>query len=135
MRFFFDNCISPKYVGALRALTNAQDVRLVHLQDLFPEGTDDVEWIRELSAGRGWVVVSGDTRITRSTPERAAWRESGLTAFFFDDSWQNCRFWVQATEVLRWWPDIVERARDYPTGRGFKLPMRGKEMKEIYHAR
>lgn len=132
MRIFFDNCIAVRFVDALRVLTRPEDgVDLVHLRGRFPEAIIDVDWIRTLGAEGGWIIVSGDLRITRSLPERAAWRESGLPAFFFDDAWASRAFWVQFGELVRWWPIVLREGRTASSGRGWRLPFKGKEPKSV----
>ena len=130
MKFFFDNCVSQNLVEALRCLEKRHD--LVHLRDRFPEGTPDPAWIGALGAEGGWIIISGDPRISRGKAERAAWVESGLTAFFCGDAWQNRRLMTQASELLRMWDDIVERAKKAPQGSGYLLEFRAAEPRQIY---
>lgn len=59
MKFFFDNCISFKFVQALRILAQIQGYELVHLTDRFAADTPDEEWIRALSSEEPWVIISG----------------------------------------------------------------------------
>ena len=135
MKFFFDNCISPAYVKALRILAAVQGYDLVHLAEKFNRAdVKDVEWLHTLGTEGGWVIVSGDPRIARGQAERKAWMESGLTAFFLGDGWSSLGFWKQAEHLIGWWPRIVLKARDptLKTGTGFILPLRGKEFKQIY---
>jgi hypothetical protein len=132
VRFFFDNCISSNYVDALRPLTTVQDVELRHLQQVYPEGVPDIEWIRALQADGDWIIVSGDLRITRSRPERAAWMECGFTTFFCDEAWSRASLWPQFLELVRWWPDIVVTARRYPHGYGFKMQSKTTKMQQIF---
>lgn len=135
MKFFFDNCISPKYVKAVRILAEVQGYELVHFCEKFDRAdVKDPEWITTLGTEGDWIIISGDPRISRGQAERKAWLESGLTAFFFGDGWSNLSFWKQATEIVRWWPLIVLKSRDpgIKTGSGFLVPLRGKDFKQIY---
>ncbi|MGH9158578.1 MAG: hypothetical protein ACRD2X_01125, partial [Vicinamibacteraceae bacterium] len=111
MRFFLDNCISPVLARALNVLAEVQQYQIVHLRERFEPDTKDVAWITILAGEQGWVILSGDTRISRSKAEKAAWRESGLTAFFMADGWSQKKFWTQAAELVHWWPAIVLTAR------------------------
>jgi len=120
VKFFFDNCVSQNLVEALRCLENRHD--LVHLP----------AWIGALGAEGGWIIISGDPRISRGKAERAAWVESGLTAFFCGDAWQNRRLMTQASELLRMWDDMVERAKKAPQGSGYLLEFRAAEPRQIY---
>ncbi|MGH7623695.1 MAG: hypothetical protein ACREOJ_00055 [Gemmatimonadaceae bacterium] len=131
MRFFLDNCISVAMSRAIAELARAQGIEVIHLSDRFPRNTTDVEWIRALREEQ-WIIVSGDTRISRNPAERAAWLESRLTAFFFEESWSRRRFWVQASELVRWWPVLLETAGTCTRGSGYLLPFKGNTPRLIY---
>lgn len=81
MRFFLDNCISKAMAVAIGALAESQGHQVVHLTRDFDASTTDTEWIPRIRT-EGYVIVSGDPRIARNPANRAAWIESGLTAFF-----------------------------------------------------
>ena len=133
MRFFFDNNITPKIVRVLRVL-DERDLapNLVHLRDRFPADVADPQWIRQLGGEGDWVIVSGDRRISRSPPERAAWLESGLTAFFFGDAWTNRHLYDQAAEMIAAWRDIVRHAHQASAGAGFSVAAGSGVIKQIY---
>jgi len=134
MNFFLDNCISIRYAKALRILQNGQDHNIIHLSEKFDRSSiKDVEWITALAIEGGWVIVSGDPRITRGKPERKAWHESGLTAFFLGDGWSSRNFWAQAVDIVGWWPKIVQTAKESIEGNGYLIPVKSKEFKRIYH--
>lgn len=132
MRLFVDNCISIRLVEGIRCFAQFQEYEIAHLREKFAEGADDIDWIPQLASEGGWVIVSGDPRISRSKAERAAWIESGLTAFFFTEPFARKKFWIQAEVMVRWWPQIVLRARTAPVGSGFLVPWDGREFKPIY---
>lgn len=131
MRLFFDNCISVALARAVAELARAQDIEVIHLSDRFPRDARDEEWMLALRS-EGWIIISGDTRISRGKTERAAWHESGLTAFFLGDGWSSKKYWIQATELVRWIPIIIETSNHCRPGSGFLLPFKGKEPKRIY---
>jgi hypothetical protein len=130
VRFFFDNCVSPHVVEALRCLEPRHE--LEHLRDRFPEGALDPDWIKQLGEEGGWTIVSGDPRISRGKAERAAWHESRLTAFFCGDAWANRRLMLQASELFGWWDEIIERAKNAEKGSGYLLEMNAKHPRQIY---
>lgn len=78
------------------------------------------------------MIVSGDPRITRGRIEREAWRESGLTGFFFSGGWASKSFWKQAEHLISWWPRIVLTSREALPGTGYLVPLQGKTMRKIY---
>ena len=133
MRFFFDNCVSPRLVEVLRLLDPRHE--LVHLRERFDPATPDPDWIKALGAEGDWIIVSGDPRISRGLAERAAWIESGLTAFFCGDAWGSRRLLVQASELLRLWDDILERSKNAEKGSGYLLEFRTRGPRQIYPAR
>ena len=132
MRFFFDNCVSVRFVQALRILAQIQEYELVHLTERFAADTPDEEWIRRLASDGDWVIISGDPRISRGQAQRKAWQESGLTAFFFADGWASKGFWKQAESLVHWWPQIVLKARESTSGTGFLMPWNARDFKQIY---
>jgi len=123
---------------AIAELAQAQGIEVIHLSQKFERNTRDVDWIRQLHEDHedeedDWIIVSGDTRISRSKAERATWHESRLTAFFLDNGWSSKKFWVQAAELVRWWPLILETSRKCSPGSGFLLPFKGSTPKQIYN--
>lgn len=131
VKFLFDNCISPNIVNALRELEGRRH-ELVALREKFKADTPDPDWIRALGAEGDWIIISGDPRISRGKAEKAAWLESGLTAFFCGDAWQNRRLMVQAAELLGWWDDIVDFSKSAARGVGFLMEFRTKKPVQIY---
>lgn len=129
MRVFLDNCLSPRVAKALQVLVQPEH-EVVHLSDKFQRDVDDQEWIRTLAREGNWIIISGDPRITRSAAERAAWRESGLTAFFLKRGWTNLRLIEQAARLILRWPKIIEQVRRANPGDGFLIPIKG-ELEEI----
>jgi hypothetical protein len=130
VRLFFDNSFAPRLVQAIRVLAELQEVELTHLADKFPRDTPDPVWISALGSEGDWIIISSDANICRGKAEQAAWRESGLTAFFFVDLSRHAHF-AQAAEVIRWWPHIVLTARQAAPGTGFRLLRSGKEPEQV----
>jgi hypothetical protein len=116
----------------MQALAEIDGHQFEHLRDHFPEGTKDPVWLRELGRQGGWIVLSGDTRISRSPVEKAAWHESNLTVFFFSEPFPNTNYWAQTAELVAWWPEIARQAKRTPTGHGFMMPKKGKALRQIY---
>lgn len=133
MKFFLDACIAPRLARALATIAEPQKLPIVHLSEKFDRSDiEDPEWIRALASEGDWIIVSGDTRISRSRAERAAWHESRLTAFFLDDGWASRGIWAQSAELIRWWPALVLEAQKAEPGSGYKLGFRGKSPTLIY---
>lgn len=132
MKFFFDNCVSGNLVRALRCLDGRFE--MVHLREKFDQDARDEEWLPALGSEGGWIVVSGDPRISRGQAEKAAWIESGLTVFFCGDAWASRKLFVQASEMMRWWDTIVDLGKKAPRGAGFILEFKSKAPRQIYPA-
>jgi hypothetical protein len=124
VRFFLDNCLSPRYARALLALSERDGHAVVHLEDKFPRNSPDKTWIRGLSEEGDWTIVSGDTRILKHPELKREWAQSRLTAFFLGHGWMNLQYWSQAVLLVRWWPNVLEQARLVERGTGFEIPYR-----------
>lgn len=124
MRFFLDNCLSPRYAQSLHILSERDGHKVVHLREMFDRDATDPTWITGLKAEGDWIIVSGDTRIPKTPELKAEWLKSGLTAFFLGSGWMNVTYWAQIGLLLRWWPGILEQARLVEQGTGFEVPYR-----------
>ena len=139
MKFFLDNNISHRLAAALLVLENRVergDWTVEHLRVRFEQQTEDVTWLEALGHEGEWIVISGDIRISRNPAEKAAWRESGLTVFFFASQYPEKNIWTQIMHFLRWWPEITREAREHreaPEGSGYVIPMQGKKWRIITH--
>jgi hypothetical protein len=131
VKFFFDNCISVNLAEAMKLL-NRPHHEIQHLCERFPEGTDDVDWLTAIAPEPNLVIVSADPTITTAKKEKEVWRRTGLTSFFFGAGFADKGRWVQTLEVVRWWPVVVQAARDTPRGTGYLMPFKGRELRALY---
>jgi len=128
VRFLLDNNLPPAFARALHALTEKElpghDVQA--LRDRFKANTEDPEWIEMLSAEGDWVVVTQD-KLNKGL-EREALRRAGLIVFLLDKSWASQKYWEKATQLIRWWPRIVEWSGGMRGGAAFRVPwhLKGK---------
>lgn len=125
MRFFFDNNLSPKLAKSLNALVQPEH-EVVHLKDHFAANTPDEVWMEALSKETGWIIISGDTRITKNQHEFAAWKAAGHTAFFLKKGWINLTFWDQVQKFVKCFPAIIEEAIRAKSGSMFFVTVNGK---------
>jgi hypothetical protein len=130
VNFFFDNCISFRIAHALDALDDRNNV--VALRDRFPANIRDIDWIYQLAKeGKKWVIISGDTRVSRNKAEREAWLEAKLTAFFWEPGWENLPHWRKAATMVKWWPAITDQARRIAAGAGFLILVRSGRLRQL----
>ncbi len=125
MKFFVDNCLAPKHARSLDTLVQP-DHHIIHLRDRFAPNTPDEVWLLELGKEGGWIVISGDYRISRSAHERAAWKESKLTAFFLAKRWENLPLMEQHAKLSHCLPEILKHAEKARAGAGFMVSVNGK---------
>lgn len=125
MRFFFDNNLAPRLAHGFKAFV-AGEHEVLHLRDRFPANKPDVEWMQELAAETGWVIISGDVRIGKNPHEIAAWQTAGHTIFFLKSGWTNIGFWEQVQKLAKCFPDLLEHAQRARPGDSFVVTVNGK---------
>lgn len=123
MKFFIDNCLSPKYAAILGALDHHGEV--TSLRANFPPDTPDVVWIKELGA-KGWVLITKDRSQMSNPPERAALKSAGVIAFFLAHAFDHFLLDDQAWRVLRFWPAIAARAKKAKKGDCYVVRIQGR---------
>ena len=121
MKYFFDNCISYRYVGMLRAL----GVDAVALRTEMPEDIDDISLFGELK-GTSSVFVSCDGRQRTRQAEARALKESGVTAIYFAPFWTKMVFWQQAAWLVKHWPTIENYTTSVVQGSFAEIKANGK---------
>jgi hypothetical protein len=107
----FDNCTSPVLATTLDGFIDHLGHRAYHLKDVpgLKDGrhSADLNWINHLrNDNKVWIFVSGDGRLLKNPPERAALRSAGLHGFVLAPAYQKTPLHqVAATLVLKW-PEI-----------------------------
>jgi hypothetical protein len=87
-----------------------------------PRNTPDAEWINTLAADGMHVVVTQD-RLNKGL-EREVLRRAGLLVFMLDKGWATHSFWPKATNLVNWWPRIIEMAESIQGGAAFRVSWR-----------
>lgn len=128
MKYFFDNCISYRFVDALRAL----DKDVTHLKREFAENVQDPEFLRELK-NRHDVYVTYDHKQRTRLAEAAAIKESGVTALWFGPFWGKMEFWPQAKWIITHWEQIERFAESVVPGTCAEIKQGGRAM--VFHLR
>lgn len=112
MKFLVDNNLAPALARALNSLCETGEPRVegvFALKDRFPAETPDHIWIAELAAEGGWNIVSGDN-FRKSHAEKELMRRAGFNVFVLQKSWSSQRYWQKASQLVLWWPKIVDYA-------------------------
>ena len=127
MKFFFDNCISPRLARAIHELSKPEH-EVLALRDRFDPGTADTVWIPTLGVEGGWTIVSGDLRIRTRPQERELLRAARLTTFFMAKGFMNLPDWEQVRWMIDKWPLMVEQADRVNPGAMFLVPKTGRRL-------
>ena len=125
MKVVIDENLSPVLARALSALF-AGEYEVVHMRDRFGPSVKDVDWIRQLSEGGHWIVISGDARIAKRKSELAIFRSSRLIGFFLAPALNGAKVTRQMQRVLALWDDIETIANRVASGSMYELPIKGK---------
>ena len=125
MRFFIDNNLAPKLAQALHCLVQPEH-EVIHLRALFPQNTNDEDWMRALAREANWVIISADTAISRNPHEVEAWKQAGHPLFFIRHSLLQQGFWLQASRICAVFPDILRLAGRARPGDAFQISVRGR---------
>jgi hypothetical protein len=132
LKVLLDHNLSPHIAAAMDALVRPRGHQVVALQKRFPPHTADEVWIRALGQEGGWVVISGDVRITKNAAERNAWRQAGLIGFFLMPVWRKYDPLGQTARLLLWWEKLVVQAQLVKGGAIYQLPINvGNKLKQL----
>jgi hypothetical protein len=130
LKVIFDHNISPKIARALGELF-LDFHEVVALKDKFPPNTPDVDWIHALNKEGGWVVISGDRRITRNKTEYNAFRSSSVVGFFLSKGLQKAAPIKQMERILAQWDSIEKQVALVKGGGMFELQMKGTQLSQL----
>ncbi|WP_075292161.1 DUF5615 family PIN-like protein [Pararhizobium arenae] len=127
MKVLFDHNLSPRLARSLQALF-PDEHEIVALKDKFPPTIKDVDLIAELSKQGGWVLISGDRRITRSKAEKRAFHNSKVIGMFLSAGLYKAPVLKQAERLIALWPVIETVAGSVSGGAMFELPMKSTKL-------
>lgn len=122
MKLVLDENLPPAIARALAALSVGSDHSVLHVRDLVPRATPDVDWIPIAAAQGVDAVVSLDHRMLTRKQELASLRAWRLTVFILAAGWSGMKIWDKAWLLTRWWPRLVETAEAAPPGSVFRVP-------------
>ena len=103
MKFFFDNNLSMNLTQGMKSF--GEDV--VHLKEIFPEETDDTEWLKYIGEKK-LILITRDLRVRQNPVERNALLKYKVGAFFLGGkNLDRCKI---IRQVVKNWPRIKEYA-------------------------
>ncbi len=123
MKYFFDNCISYRYVDMLRAL----GVDAAALRSQFAESIKDVELFQQLQGSES-VFISCDLMQRTRPLEAKALKECGVTALYLGPFWLKMTFWEQAAWLVAHWVKLDNVATSVVQGSFAEIKRNGKAM-------
>ena len=126
----FDHNLSPRIARAIHVLVEPEDT-VIALREKFSPDVTDLDWIGTLGHEGGWVVLSGDRRISRNRAEREAWRSSKLTGFFLSKGLQKAPVLRLTARLLLLWEIMRTQYALVEAGAIFELPVRSNKLRQI----
>jgi hypothetical protein len=130
MKFFCDNCLSPRVAKAIHHLVQPKHT-VVHLREKFDPAITDVEWITQLGNEEDWIIVSADLNIRKRPAEREVLNAAKLTTFFFAKGYTKFDTWQQAKWSVEKWPLIIDMAAKVTPGSAFLVPNKGNKLQPL----
>jgi len=129
VRFFFDNCISPKIVEALKLLDD-QGHTYEHLKWKFNRGDlKDDEWLPKLKAEGDWIIISMDL-FNKTQEENQLMREAGRSVYIFAEGHVQLPHWEIVRRIVTWWPRILDHAKSAKKGECSLIPMTSNKFRD-----
>lgn len=133
MKVMVDENLPPALAKSLAALF-VHEHQIIHLRDKFGPGVTgvtDVEWMRALNSEGGWIIISGDRRISRNKAEQSVFRASRLIAFIFAPGLQKAPLLKKMERLLVMWTRIEQQASLVGGGAMFEIQMKGELLKSL----
>lgn len=121
MKALLDENLPPSFAKALDAFSAVTQCQVCHSSEIAARGTDDVSLFAALAAAGIRIHVTQDQH-NRRPIERCAIADAGLVVFVLQRSWSSQPFWNKATQLVRWWPQIVAHAERMQPPAMFRVP-------------
>lgn len=122
IKIALDFCLSPRLVGALKALYGHHNFEFLHLRDLVKGKTPDDQWAANYARFGGHVVISGDTNIAYRPHLAVAFVDNNFVCFFPAEPWSNLKGPQKAAAIVHWWPMISDLIPNVDRGTLWRMP-------------
>lgn len=123
MKVQIDENLSKALARALNCLAEADDHQVIHVLELVPKGTPDVDLFAAVAKAKVQVHITQDHHYRRQI-ERDAIASAGLIVFVLDKGWASQPEFEKAARLIQWWPRIVEQAESMLPPAVFRVPWR-----------
>lgn len=130
MKILVDENLPPALARSLAAIFEGQH-DVADIRDKFGRGARDLDWITALSREGGWIVLSGDRRITRNKAEQRVFRLSTLIGFFFAAGLQKAPLTKKVERLMVLWATIEKQAGIVQGGAMFELQIKSPRLKQL----
>lgn len=124
MKFFFDNNLSQHLAAGMLAFGE----NVEHLQESFPEDTDDEIWLKYIGEN-GLFLITRDEQIRYRPSQKAALKANNVGAFFLGG--KNRTRWQLVKQLVRSWERIKEFAAKERRPFAFKIYAQGTKFVKI----
>jgi predicted nuclease of predicted toxin-antitoxin system len=126
VKFFFDNCVSPKLARAINELDS--DAEIIHLKDKFPENTEDPVWLKYVGEN-DYFVITADKKIKKRVAEKEIYKDFKVGVFVIKIT--SGKGILDITiQLLKNWEAMKEIAQREKKPFMFKVPDRGKKIEK-----
>lgn len=125
MRFFFDNCLSPKIVEGLRAFGETE---VEHLTATFEKDEPDEAWLPYVGENN-MILVTRDEKMRWRPAERYAFHKHSIGVFLLGG--KNIGGWDRIVQVVRNWTMMNELAESTQRPFAFRIRAKGTNFKRV----
>ena len=133
MRLYFDENFSPALISGLRTIQDGRksdDILVCSVAEEFGRGAKDEDWIPAVAARHG-VILTQDTNIHRTRAQWELCRSNKIGIVFFKPPKKGWGYWEIVQIVIRWWPELCQRAKQSKKPFGCYVEHESRRLKDL----
>ena len=134
MIVYLDENLPASIAKALHELQthfNGEHFQVLHLNDRYPQGTKDEEWIPAVGA-EGGLVITQDCNIHRMRSQRDLIAEHGVGLVFLKPPSKNgFSYWQQVELIVELWPAIKNIAGSKKLPYSYRASARNRKLEPL----
>jgi len=123
VRAQLDENLPRSLATALNEIAAFEGHEIIHVRDLVPSGTPDVELFSAAKRDLVQIHVTQDHHHRRAL-EREAIARLGLTVFVLAKGWNQFSPYDKAARLIEWWPKMMQLVELTSPGSIFSVPTR-----------